>query len=169
MSALASSLRRPGAHTVRGQFSLFTLAVSGSCLISRCTHRAYAAFQLFEKNLTLVPIHHEQVLGGYGKRKLTDRAQCPLCAQQRTRRYPDSCSSHVTKVISSQKPAARMSAAENRLGRGEISPGCCYDDPGNVDWSRWMPSHPPLLTVSSFEEDPNAGRRYESRQRGRPW
>jgi hypothetical protein len=36
---------------------------------------------------------------------------------------------------------------EIHLGRSEISPGCCYADPDNVDWSPWMPSHPPLLTA----------------------
>ena len=41
---------------------------------------------------------------------------------------------------------------EIRLGRGEISPGCCYADPDNVDWSHWMPSHPPLLTASRLRK-----------------
>src|ERR1700716_3599164 len=36
--------------------------------------------------------------------------------------------------------------------RGEISPGCCYADPDNVDWSHWMPSHQPLLTASSLRK-----------------
>src|SRR5258705_835188 len=36
--------------------------------------------------------------------------------------------------------------------RGEISPGCCYADPDNVDWSHWMPSHQPLLTSSSLRK-----------------
>src|SRR6202521_4971756 len=47
--------------------------------------------------------------------------------------------------------------SEINLGRGEISPGCCYADPGNVDRSRWMPSHPPLLTASSCGRPPTQG------------
>src|SRR3981081_3988380 len=43
-------------------------------------------------------------------------------------------------------------SCEIRLGRGEISPGCCYADP---DWNRWMPSHPPLLTASPLRKTPN--------------
>src|ERR1700675_1929746 len=76
---------------------------------------------------------------------------------------PDKCD------LPRQKQAVGISAAKFCLGRGEISPGCCYADPGNVDWSRWMPSHPPLLTASSLRETPNAGQRSVSRQRGRPW
>src|SRR5260370_9658618 len=46
---------------------------------------------------------------------------------------------------------------EIRLGRVEIAYGCCYADPGNVDWSRWMPSHPLLLTASPLRKTPTQG------------
>jgi len=48
---------------------------------------------------------------------------------------------------------------EIRPGRGEISPGCRYGDPDNVDWSGWMRSLPPLLTASPSRETGNAGPR----------
>src|SRR6266446_8082070 len=55
-------------------------------------------------------------------------------------------------------PLAQLSRrCEIRLGRGEISPGCCYAYPDNVDWSRWMTSHPPLLTASSLRKTPTQG------------
>src|SRR6266545_98037 len=50
--------------------------------------------------------------------------------------------------------AARDERCEIRLIRGEISPGYCYADPDNVDWSHWMPSHPPLLTASPLRKIP---------------
>ena len=44
---------------------------------------------------------------------------------------------------------------EIRLGHGEISPGCCYADPDNVDWSGWMrvaPTTPDRLAIAGDQQ-----------------
>jgi hypothetical protein len=44
---------------------------------------------------------------------------------------------------------------EIRLGRGEISPGCRYADPDNVDWSGWMrvaPTTPDRLAIAGDQQ-----------------
>jgi hypothetical protein len=63
----------------------------------------------------------------------------------------------------------RDECCEIRLGRGEISSGCCYADPGNVALE-------PLNAAAStapdrivIAENQQRRRRSESRQRGRPW
>src|SRR6202030_866885 len=57
-----------------------------------------------------------------------------------------------------ETPTTEASSPDERceipLERGEISSGCRYADPSNLDWSRWMPSHPPLLTISSLLKTP---------------
>src|SRR6202030_1253045 len=58
-----------------------------------------------------------------------------------------------------ETPTTEASSPDERceipLDRGEISSGCRYADPSNLDWSRWMPSHPLLLTASLLRKDPS--------------
>jgi hypothetical protein len=59
-------------------------------------------------------------------------------------------------------PAARVSAAKSVSGAVKSIPDVGTLILANVDRSRWLPSHPPLLTASSLRKTPNAGQRFES-------